>query len=105
VQFFQIGQAVHRQFMSIFLPGGSQCFDDSADFYFSFCGPRTVSSPVPSSLSVKSGRKLNSLYLFLTVTAQMHCLRMNVRFAPEAAIEPDLRLALAKPRFRWLRST
>src|SRR5216684_4543432 len=29
----------------------------------------------------------------------------NVRFAPEAAIEPDLRLALAKPRFRWLRST
>jgi hypothetical protein len=26
-------------------------------------------------------------------------------FVPEAAIEPDLRLALAKPRFRWLRST
>jgi hypothetical protein len=23
----------------------------------------------------------------------------------EAAIEPDLRLALAKPRFRWLRFT
>jgi hypothetical protein len=27
------------------------------------------------------------------------------RRTPEAAIEPDLRLALAKPRFRWLRST
>jgi hypothetical protein len=24
----------------------------------------------------------------------------HVRFVPEAAIEPDLRLALAKPRFR-----
>jgi hypothetical protein len=29
----------------------------------------------------------------------------EVAQGPEAAIEPDLRLALAKARFRWLRST
>src|SRR6266702_8066890 len=59
-------------------------------------------------MSVVGGIRVNltiSRNFRLSPRAAVQRTSWRFAFVPEAAIEPDLRLALAKPRFRWLRST